>query len=102
MVASRPPPWNPTANEEEVRCHLQDRLRLFSSVVFWSFVILMAVTFALYTMYPKTKVPGRMIPDAFAITGLAALGAAWVVMRSRKFQVAALYGMDLLCSINVG
>jgi serine/threonine-protein kinase len=102
MVASRPPPWNPTANEEEVRAQLQDRLRLFSLVVFWIFVILMAVTFALYSLYPETKVPGRFIPDAFAITGLAALGGAWLVMRTRQFSVAVLYLMDLLCSINVG
>jgi eukaryotic-like serine/threonine-protein kinase len=96
-------PWSPTASQEEVRAHLQERLRIFSKMMFWPFCVLVLFLYAMYAVYPFTKPPRSDIVHVAALCGLVCMAALWyfALVRS-KVSVEVLYGIDLAYAIVIG
>src|SRR5688572_33205608 len=70
--------------EEEARDHLQTRLAVFSKLVFWSFVALLAFLFLLYTEYPTIQPEHQRIIYGVAVIALTLLAFIWRVMLVRR------------------
>ena len=96
-------PWSPTASQEEVRAHLQERLRIFSKMMFWPFCVLVLFLYALYAVHPRIKPPRSDIVHVAALIGLVCMAALWyfALVRS-KVSVEVLYGIDLAYAIVIG
>jgi hypothetical protein len=99
----RSPPWSPTASREEVRASLQQRLTLFSKLLFWIFGTLLVFVLGLYEIYPDTRPVRVAIVHDVALVGIAILAVIWYfVLPRRQLSVEALYGLDATYAIYVG
>jgi serine/threonine-protein kinase len=96
-------PWSPTASQEEVRAHVQERLRIFSKMLFWIFWLLVVFLFALYDMHPETRPERAWIVHWFALVGLGGMAVIWffTLHRSRP-SLEVLYALDIAYGLYVG
>ena len=51
-------PWAAAAYPDEVRSHVQTRLRLMAGLIFWVCLALFGFVLALYELYPHTRPKG--------------------------------------------
>jgi len=100
---TRDAPWSPTASREEVRAYVQERLRLFSKLMFWIFWVLVAFVMSLYEIYPHTRPERSYIVHWAAIVGLCAMAALWYFALHRaKVAIETLYQIDTLYAVVIG
>ena len=89
--------------EEEAREYLQTRLAVFSKLVFWSFVALLAFLFLLYYQYPSIQPQNQPIIYGVAVIALAILAFLWrAILVRKKLSVDSLYWFDLIIMIGSG
>jgi eukaryotic-like serine/threonine-protein kinase len=97
------PAWGPMASVEEVRHHLQQRLRLFAVLMFWIFWILVAFVFAMYEIYPDIRPPRVDLALGFAIAALLVGATIWAVaLRRGATALPALHAIDGIYLAMVG
>jgi serine/threonine-protein kinase len=101
-MVSRAPPWSPTANREEVRAYLQQRLTLFAVVMFWIFTILMVMTFGMYGLRPEVLAERAYLADTYAVVSLIGLAITWGILKKRRLSVEQLYFLDTAYALAVG
>ena len=68
--------------DEVSRADLQDRLEVLSSLMFWSFVILLSFTYLMYFAYPEIEPPDEDIICYLSVVGLVVLALVWRIMCS--------------------
>jgi serine/threonine protein kinase len=96
-------PWSPTASREEARAYVQQRLTLFSKLMFWIFWALVGFVLALYEIYPSARPARASIVHTSAIGGLLVLGGIWYfgLHRSRQ-SIERLYAIDIVYAVGIG
>ena len=95
-------PWIPAATADEIRDHVQQRLRLMAGLIFWVCVALFGFVLALYELYPDTRPLGADLVHRFAFVGLAALGAIWGIAMRRPIAIQVLYRLDAVIVLCIG
>ncbi|MGE5182144.1 MAG: hypothetical protein ACM31C_08780, partial [Acidobacteriota bacterium] len=70
-------PWAATSSEAESRAYLQGRLAVFSKVMFWAFLALLAFMALLYEAYPTIEPKLQVVIYIVATVALAVLAAFW-------------------------
>ena len=95
-------PWIPAVGPDEVRAHVQTRLRLMAGLIFWVCLVLFGFVLALYELYPDTRPLGAALVHRVAIIGLGALGAIWGVAMRRPLGIQVLYRLDALIVLTIG
>ena len=101
IAQARPRPWA-GVNEEEARVYLQARLNLYSKLLFWSFIVLMAF---LGGMYWQFEIDVSYVDYVFggASVMLAAMALIWRgVLIHGKPTVERMQGIDILFAISIG
>ncbi len=89
-------PWAATSSEAESRAYLQGRLGVFSKVMFWAFLALLAFMALLYERYPDIEPHLQDVIYVVATVALAVLAAVWrLVLARRQLSIEALYRIDL-------
>jgi eukaryotic-like serine/threonine-protein kinase len=82
---------------------MQQRLTLFSKLMFWVLAALMIFVLGLYEIYPETRPRRVAAVHGFVAVGLAVLGAIWYFgLHRRRLSVETLYRLDLLYLLYVG
>jgi len=95
--------WLAMASDEESRSYLQERLALLSSLMFWSFVVLLSFTYLMYFEYPTIEPPHEDTIMYFSVAGLATLAVVWrVLLVRRTLSMEQLYVIDLFYAICTG
>ena len=96
--------WTGTTSEEEARAYLQTRLTLFSKLMFWSFVVLVAFLAAMYWRYPEIKPTDNDIIFTGAFVGLGIMAVIWrvILVRNAALSVTSLGRIDILYAVTVG
>ena len=88
-------PWAATTSEAESRAYLQGRLAVFSKVMFWAFLALIAFMVLLYWQYKTIKPALQDIIYIVATVALAALAITWrAVLARRPVSIEGLYKID--------
>ncbi|HUQ03266.1 MAG TPA: serine/threonine-protein kinase [Kofleriaceae bacterium] len=95
-------PFMPSAGPDEIREHVQTRLRLMAGLIFWVCVVLFGFVLALYELWPHTRPRGADLVHAVAMVGLLALGSIWGVAMRRPIAIQILYRLDALIVLNIG
>ncbi len=95
-------PWLPAASAEEIRVHVQTRLRLMSGLIFWVCLALFGFVLILYQLYPDERPLGAALVHRFAIVGLAVLGVLWGVFMRRPLGINVLYRLDAMITLGIG
>jgi eukaryotic-like serine/threonine-protein kinase len=96
-------PWSPTASHEELRDYFEERLALFSKLMFWIFWVLVIFVIALYELHPEIKPERAAIILYCAITGLVFLGLIWYIgLHRRTCTIETLYRIDAFYAITIG
>ena len=95
--------WHVGSNEEEARTYLQSRLVVFSRLMFWSFVGLLAFLSLMYTLYPSiTPARNREIFAGSAV-GVGLLAVIWrVFLVRRRLSLKTLNGIDAFYACGTG
>jgi eukaryotic-like serine/threonine-protein kinase len=89
--------------DEEARAYLQERLDKLSSLMFWSFVVLLGFTFLMYFGYPEIEPPNEDVINAFSLVGLIVLALIWRVWIVRRtLSMERLYLIDTFYAICTG
>ena len=89
--------------EEEARAYLQARLALFSKLVFWSFVALVAFLAVMYQVYPELQPQHQPVIYSVAVLALVTLAVLWRTLLVRgKPSVDALYWLDGIIMVGSG
>lgn len=100
---ARMAPWSPTASREEVRDYLEQRLALFSKLMFWIFWILVIFVVGLYEVYPEHRPERVAIVYNSGIGGLVVLAAIWYfALHKRKCSIETLYWIDVFYIVMIG
>jgi serine/threonine-protein kinase len=87
---------------DEVRAHVQTRLRLMAGLIFWVCLALFGFVLAMYELYPDTRPRGAALVHRIALVGLGALGAIWGIAMRRPLAIQILYRVDALMVLCVG
>ncbi|MCL4225914.1 MAG: serine/threonine protein kinase [Myxococcales bacterium] len=95
-------PWIPSASADEIRDHVQARLRLMAGLVFWVCLALFGFVLVLYELYPHTRPAGATLVHRLAFVGLAILGGLWAIALGRALAMATLYRLDALITLAIG
>jgi hypothetical protein len=90
------------AQPDEIRAHVQTRLRLMAGLIFWVCLVLFGFVLALYELYPDRRPPGATLVHRVAIVGLGALGAIWGIAMRRPLPIQILYRIDATIVICIG
>ena len=100
----RKAPWTAAHSDEEARATLQARLTVFSKMMFWSFVLLLASLAVMYAKYPVLTPENNNAIFAGAFVGLAIMAAIWrlVLVRNRALSMEALSRIDILYATAIG
>src|SRR5258706_11011466 len=89
--------------DEDARAYLQERLEVLSSLMFWSFVILLAFTFMMYFGYPEIEPPNEDVINVFSVGGLILLAAIWRFLIVRqKLTMSQLHMIDTFYAVCTG
>jgi serine/threonine-protein kinase len=98
----RVPLWRSTHTDEEARSYLQVRLNLYSKLMFWSFVTLMAFLAMAYRIYAiAPKYSEVVFGGAAVMLGIMALVWRLLIVR-RQLTVEGLQRVDLAYAITIG
>ena len=101
IAQARPRPWA-GANEEEARSYLQARLNLYSKLLFWSFVVLLAFLGGAYRLDLIT-IPNASIVFIGAAVMLAVMALIWRgVLVHSKPSVERMQWIDVLYACAIG
>jgi serine/threonine-protein kinase len=95
--------WLAMASDEESRAYLQERLEVLSSLMFWSFIVLLSFTYLMYFGYPEIKPPEEDTICYFSVLGLVVLAVTWrVFLVRRTLSMEQLYLIDVFYAISTG
>jgi tRNA A-37 threonylcarbamoyl transferase component Bud32 len=98
-----PPPWGSTRSEGEARSYLQERLTLFTKLMFTSFVILMAFLAGMYQAYPSKAPLHNDLIFGGAVVLLGAMAVIWRGALARKeLAIAQLNTLDVIYALFIG
>jgi eukaryotic-like serine/threonine-protein kinase len=90
-------------SDEESRAYLQERLNTLSSVMFWSFVILIAFMYLLYWRYPDVKPAHQDAIIWMSTGGVTVLAVIWRGFLARRtLTTSQLYSIDLFYAASIG
>ena len=97
-------PWTGAHSDEEARATLQARLVVFSKMMFWSFVVLLAFLAAMYRAYPQIQPRNNTEIFMGAAVGLAVMAVIWrvVLVRRPDLSMAALERIDVIYATTIG
>jgi len=99
----RPPPWGPVASREEARAYVQQRLALFTKLMFWTFWLMVVSVLGLYQIYPDLRPARAYIVHEFAIAGLILAAVIWYVGLYRlRPSIENLYRLDVFYALVIG
>jgi serine/threonine-protein kinase len=91
------------AIDEEARAHLQARLMVLSSSMFWSFAAFIFFLSLLYWQYPDLEPRWNKVIFGSATVGLIQLAFIWrVLLARRRLSVSALHGIDAFYASGTG
>ena len=91
------------ASDEDSRAYLQERLAVLSSLMFWSFVVLLSFTYLMYFAYPEIKPPHEDTICYMSVVGLVMLAVVWrVLLVRRTLAMEQLYKIDQFYAICTG
>jgi eukaryotic-like serine/threonine-protein kinase len=95
--------WMAQERDEDARAYLQQRLEVLSNLLFWSFVVLLSFTFAMYFGYPEIEPPNEDVINCFSVVGLVALALIWrLLLVRRKLTMSQLHFIDTFYMICTG
>jgi len=95
--------WSPATSRDEARAYLQERMALFSRLMFWIFWVLVVFVIALYQVYPEARPDKVDIVHDFAIGALVVGGIIWYFALHRgQPSIEVLYRIDLLFIMIIG
>ncbi|MBX3160963.1 MAG: serine/threonine protein kinase [Deltaproteobacteria bacterium] len=88
---------------DEARAYLQDRLAIFSKLLFWSFAALLVFLFAMYRRYPTVRPHDQDIVYVTGAVSLCLLAVIWrLLLVRRELTIDQLYGLDLFITVGSG
>jgi serine/threonine-protein kinase len=88
--------------DEDARAYLQQRLRLCSKLLFWTFASLLAFALAIYSAFPRVRPAELKLVHGQGEVGLALLAATWLALARVRLSAGALYAVDALYMIASG
>jgi eukaryotic-like serine/threonine-protein kinase len=95
--------WIAAERDEDARAYLQERLEVLSSLMFWSFIILLGFTFAMYFKYPEIEPPNEDVINWFSIGGIVSLAAIWrLLIARRELPMSQLHFIDTFYAVCTG
>jgi eukaryotic-like serine/threonine-protein kinase len=101
-IAPRPA-WGVTRSAEETRAYLQERLTLFTKLMFTSFAILMAFLAGMYLAYPSYEPPDNELIFIGGAAALAVMAAIWrLLLVGRTLSITALNRVDTVYAVCIG
>jgi hypothetical protein len=90
-------------SEDEAAASLQARLALFSKVMFWSFLTLMAFLAGAYWKYQDIKPAHNDVVFGVGALGLAVMAFTWrFALIGKPLSITVLYRIDYLYAIGIG
>lgn len=103
-LAARPH-WEASRSEEEARRYLQERLLMFTRLMFVSFVILLVFLMAMYQVYPRVAliVTNNDIIFGGATVLLVIMASVWRgLLARRELSMTALTAIDTIYAVCIG
>jgi serine/threonine-protein kinase len=92
-----------TESEEESRQYLQERLRLSSKILFWTFAALLAFALGTYELFPRVRPAKSELVYGGGEIGLVLIAGVWLLLRRhRRVSIELLYAIDLLYVVSTG
>ena len=93
----------PISSADDTRAYLQERLLVFTRLMFGSFIVLIAFVAANYAIYPAFAPRMNHVIVGGEAAGLVVMAVIWrVLLVRRALSTAALYRIDLLYAIGIG
>src|SRR5262252_9149821 len=97
------PAWRATASDEEARAFLQQRLGIFSGVLFTGLGLLNTFFALLYSQVPEIAPEHWLVIIGGAAVALVVLGLIWrLVLARRRLSERRLYRYDAAYAIATG
>jgi serine/threonine-protein kinase len=102
FVQARNPRWR-AGNDEDLRVDLQERLGIYSMVMFWSFVADLVMLSVMYYRWPDIEPRNAEAIRNAGACGLVVLALIWRgVLARRPLSTTMLYRIDLFYSVAIG
>jgi serine/threonine-protein kinase len=87
----------------EDRAYLQERLTIFTKLMFASFVILLAFLALMYLVYPDASPPDNDMIFGGSAVALVVMALVWrLYLERRKPSVKQLYLLDMIYAVSIG
>ena len=95
--------WSAASTDEEARAHLQSRLMVLSSSMFWSFTAFVMGMALLYWQHPHLEPQYQDLIEWSATSGLIALAVIWRFFLARRaLPMKTLHRIDAFYAIGTG